>query len=129
MAIFKGLAVLFVLYVILLNLIASYRVLHDEFYTPIQKTVQTLFIWLLPLIGAITVSYFLAPKPADKWWQRHWLSAGLLSWLLQIRYAQKKSNRHSDRLDNSGSDIDGNYSDHHNYDSFGGGDGGFGGGE
>ena len=127
----KEFAVSFGIYLILLNVIISYRVLHDEFYTPIQKTVQALFIWLLPLIGAITVSYFLVPKPADKWWQRHWLSAGLLSWFFQIRFAQEKSNRHSGNVDNSGSDIDGNYKDHHCYDSFGGddSDGGFGGGE
>jgi hypothetical protein len=49
----------FVLYVLLLNLIASYRLYRDELYEPWQKGVQFLLIWLLPLLGGMIVSVFL----------------------------------------------------------------------
>jgi hypothetical protein len=49
----------FVLYVLLLNLIASYRLYRDELYAPWQKRVQFLIIWLLPLLGGLIVSVLL----------------------------------------------------------------------
>jgi hypothetical protein len=55
----KNIVMIFVLYVLLLNLIVSYRLYRDELYEPWQKGVQFLLIWLLPLLGGFIVSYFL----------------------------------------------------------------------
>jgi hypothetical protein len=55
----KGLLIIFACYVLLLNLIVSYRLYRDPLYEPWQKGVQFLLIWLLPLLGGFIVSYFL----------------------------------------------------------------------
>ena len=41
--------------VILLNLVATVCLLRSDVYTTSQKTLQAIFVWLLPLIGAIWV--------------------------------------------------------------------------
>jgi len=125
----NGLVLFFGLYVVLLNTVASYRLLLDEVYTPVQKTVQLLFVWLIPLVGAVTVSYFLnlLPKPAEKWWQRHWLSAGLLSLLLHIRYAHAKQDGCPGSMNDHGPDVAGWCGNDYRGDGFGG-DGACGGG-
>jgi hypothetical protein len=125
----NGLVLFFGLYVVLLNIVASYRLLHDEVYTPVQKTVQLLFVWLVQLVGAATVSYFLnlLPKPAEKWWQRHWLSTGLLSLLLHIRYAPVKPDGYPSSMNDYGPDVAGWCGNEYCGDGFGG-DGACGGG-
>ncbi len=78
----------FTIYILILNVVTTYRLIKDEIYNTWQKVLQICIVWLLPFIGAISVSYFLNifPVKADKWWQKHWLSSGLLSVFFHIRY-------------------------------------------
>ncbi len=105
----KGPVIFFGAYVVLLNMVTSYRLLRDEVYSLLQKTVQMLFVWFVPLIGAVTVSYFLnqIPKPAKQWWQRNWLTAGVLSLLLHIRYARTKPDGYPNSMNTYGPDVSG----------------------
>ncbi len=87
----KTILLLFGIYVFVLNVVTSYRLMKDEVYESWQKILQMCMIWCLPLIGAMFVSYFLNAFPvrADKWWQKHWLSVGVLSAFFYIRYQKK----------------------------------------
>ena len=51
--------VLFAMYVLILNVVTSYRLYVDEGYEKWQKWIQTFLIWLLPFIGAVIVSVML----------------------------------------------------------------------
>ncbi|MCF6206938.1 MAG: hypothetical protein L3J47_08640 [Sulfurovum sp.] len=88
----KNIAYLFIIYVLLFNTITTYRLLKDDTYETIQKIIQFILIWCVPFIGAMFVSYFLnaIPKKATKWWQSHWLTAGLIALLFHIRYQKKR---------------------------------------
>lgn len=46
-------------YLVLLNLITSYRLFKDDYYNTVQKSIQFLIVWSLPLVGSLVVSYFL----------------------------------------------------------------------
>jgi len=46
-------------YVLLLDLITSYRLYKDELYEPWQKAVQFVIIWMLPLLGAFFIAVLL----------------------------------------------------------------------
>jgi hypothetical protein len=41
------------------NLGVSLAVIHTVYYTPVQKLAQLCCVWLLPLVGVITVGVFL----------------------------------------------------------------------
>jgi hypothetical protein len=56
---------IFVIYVVLLSLFASYRLLKDEYYNPFQKSIQLLIIWFLPLLGSVVVAYFNAEEKRE----------------------------------------------------------------
>ena len=49
---------IFISYLVVLNIFTSYRLIKDEYYTSIQKSIQLLIIWFVPLFGAMIVAYF-----------------------------------------------------------------------
>ncbi len=51
--------VLIAIYLLILNVIATIRLLKSELNEKTQKIFQTILIWILPLIGAVTVSMLL----------------------------------------------------------------------
>jgi hypothetical protein len=53
-----------ILFILLLQVKASIFVLRDELSEPIQRAVQFLLIWLLPIIGAIIV--LAVHRPPEK---------------------------------------------------------------
>ena len=50
---------IFSIYIVLLNLVTSYRLFRDEYYNTLQKSMQYLFIWCLPIAGSFAVAFFL----------------------------------------------------------------------
>ena len=60
-----------IVYMVLFDVITSYRLYADEYYNQIQKTLQYLLIWVLPLVGSFTVAFFLrqdiAPNKKYPW--------------------------------------------------------------
>jgi hypothetical protein len=40
------------------NLIASFVVLRSDFYSPLQRGLQLLLVWLVPVIGAVCCASF-----------------------------------------------------------------------
>ena len=49
---------IFIIYLTIVNLFTSYRLIKDEYYNPIQKSIQLLIVWLVPFLGAMIVSHF-----------------------------------------------------------------------
>ena len=50
-------------YLLLLNLITSYRVFRSEDYSFLQKFIQFMILWLLPFISLFVVTHFLNQTP------------------------------------------------------------------
>jgi len=46
------------IYLVLLNGITSYRLINNDYYSAIQKT-----IWFLPVVGILSVALFLNQEP------------------------------------------------------------------
>jgi len=51
--------VLATMYLLVLNVIATYRISKSELTEKPQKVAQTVLIWVLPLVGAVIVSMLL----------------------------------------------------------------------
>ncbi len=52
--------------IIAFQLYASVRVLWYGGYTPVQKIMQLLIVWLIPFFGALAVHFFLAADTAPR---------------------------------------------------------------
>jgi uncharacterized protein YacL len=50
-------------YLVLLNVVTTYRLLREDNYETIQKTIQFILLWILPLLGALLVTFFLNQSP------------------------------------------------------------------
>jgi len=50
---------IFFIYIVLLNIITSYRLFRDDYYTTWQKSIQYLLVWSFPIVGSSIVIYFL----------------------------------------------------------------------
>ena len=55
----KTIVIIFMIYILLLNILTTYRIYKDELYEPWQKAVQFLLIWCVPLIGALLIASML----------------------------------------------------------------------
>jgi len=53
------LLVVAIAYIVLLNLITSYRLFRDDYYNTLQKSTQYLLVWSLPIVGSFIVIHFL----------------------------------------------------------------------
>ena len=51
--------ILIVIYLIVLNIVTTSRLLKSDLYEKYQKVFQTIFVWLLPFLGPMIVSMFL----------------------------------------------------------------------
>jgi len=68
---------IFIIYLVVLNLFTSYRLLKDDYYDSIQKSIQMLLIWLVPLLGAMVVAHFNTKEKVKLkgiWKKLSWLS-------------------------------------------------------
>jgi hypothetical protein len=100
--------------VVLLNLAASVFIARSEFGTPLQKTLQLIFAWIVPLVGSIIVIAVLrVTRPARQ--RRFESSSSGNSWLPGIGTESESAHGHHGAME-SGGDA-----------SHGGGDAGFGG--
>jgi hypothetical protein len=54
-----------IIYIVIVNLVTSYRLVIDEYYDNVQKTIQLLIIWLLPLLGAAIIAWFLNENKSE----------------------------------------------------------------
>ena len=52
-----------VTYLVLLNVVTTYRLLKSEDYETIQKVVQFILLWTIPLLGVTLVIFFLNQIP------------------------------------------------------------------
>lgn len=75
-------------YLVLLNIVTTYRVLKTGYYESTQKIVQLIFLWTIPLIGVSTVTFFLnqAPIVLNKKMQKYKIILKILlfPWLIKI---------------------------------------------
>ncbi len=49
-----------------INIVASYHLLCAHCYDSIQKSIQLLIIWLVPIIGGIVVMAFIVEQPTAR---------------------------------------------------------------
>ena len=54
------LLIVLIVYIVLLNIITSYRLFKDDYYNGVQKSMQYLLIWCLPIVGSFPVAFFLS---------------------------------------------------------------------
>ena len=54
---------LVIIYIVLFNIVTTYRLIKTDMYDTTQKIFQTIIIWLLPLVGAGGISSFLNDEP------------------------------------------------------------------
>ena len=54
---------LVIIYIILFNIVTTYRLIKTDMYDTTQKIFQTVIIWLLPLIGVGGIASFLNDEP------------------------------------------------------------------
>lgn len=52
-----------VIYLVLLNVVTTYRLLKSEDYEVGQKIVQFILLWAIPLLGVLIVTFFLNQEP------------------------------------------------------------------
>ena len=52
-----------VVYLVLLNIITTYRLIKSEDYEVSQKIIQCILLWILPLLGVLVVTFFLNQEP------------------------------------------------------------------
>jgi len=52
-----------IIYIILFNIVATYRLIQTDMYDATQKIFQAIIIWLFPLLGAVGISSFLNNEP------------------------------------------------------------------
>ena len=94
---------IFIVYLAIVNLFISYRLIKDEYYNPIQKSIQLLIVWLVPLLGAMIVSHFNTEEKRELkgiYKKLSWLSR-LVAALLFIKLYSKREtltieNNHAD---------------------------------
>ena len=95
-----------ILYLVLLNVFTTYRLIKDYYYNAIQKSIQLMIIWFIPLIGAMIVGHFNTQekiKLKGIWKQYLWLSRlGGILFFVKI-YSKKEmihiNNNHADYCD------------------------------
>ena len=82
----KNLIIIFGVYLLLLNIVTSYRVFTSQGYSRFQKTFQLLFVWLLPLIGSIVIASLLnsLPDTSSAIAKKHSMISSLLAFLFFI---------------------------------------------
>ena len=51
--------IIFVSYLLIVNIITSYRLYHEDGYDKVQKIVQGVMVWLIPLFGSMFVSLMI----------------------------------------------------------------------
>ena len=54
---------LVIIYIILFNIVTTYRLIKTDMYGMTQKIFQAIIIWLFPLLGAAGISSFLNDEP------------------------------------------------------------------
>ncbi|HHD79228.1 MAG TPA: hypothetical protein ENK98_06310 [Epsilonproteobacteria bacterium] len=68
---------LIIIYLIVLNIFTTYRLIKDDYYNVAQKCMQLMIIWLIPLIGAMIVAHFNTQEKRKLngiWKRLSWLS-------------------------------------------------------
>ncbi|WP_294966968.1 hypothetical protein [Sulfurimonas sp.] len=75
-------------YLVLLNIVTTYRLLKIEDYKVTQKIIQFILLWTIPLIGVLIVSLFLNQEPIvlSKKMQKYKIILKILlfPWLIKI---------------------------------------------
>jgi len=83
--------VLTVIYIFILNVIATIRLSKSELYEKSQKVFQTILIWVLPLIGAVFVSMLLNQDEPIELKKKNILKSILLFiWIIKIKKDKNK---------------------------------------
>jgi len=88
------------IYLVLLNVVTTYRLLKTGDYEFIQKVIQFILLWTIPLIGVATVTFFLNQVPIilNKKMQKYKtiLKVILFPWLIKIESNESKNIGNSD---------------------------------
>jgi len=83
-----------VTYLVLLNIVTTYRLVKAEDYERSQKIIQFILLWTIPLLGVLVVTFFLNQEPiilSDKMKRyKIILQILLFPWLIKIKSHGKK---------------------------------------
>lgn len=85
-------------YIILLNIVTSYRLYISTDYELFQKTIQIIIIWVIPFLGAILISFFLNQIPIvlTKKYKKFSLLLRILFFPFMIKIEKRKGNFYYD---------------------------------
>ncbi|SFV53684.1 hypothetical protein MNB_SM-4-387 [hydrothermal vent metagenome] len=87
-------------YLILLNIVTTYRLLKAEDYEVTQKTIQFILLWTIPFLGVLIVTFFLNQEPIilSEKMQKYKiiLKVLLFPWLIKIKSNENKDIGNSD---------------------------------
>ena len=87
-------------YLILVNIVTTYRVLRVEDYEVTQKIIQFILLWTIPFLGLFIVTYFLNQEPiilSEKMKKyKLILKILLFPWLTKIKSDDNKAIGNSD---------------------------------
>lgn len=78
-----------VTYLVILNIVTTYRLFKSEDYEINQKIIQFILLWTIPLLGVLVVTFFLNQEPiilSDKMKRyKIILQILLFLWLIKIK--------------------------------------------
>lgn len=87
-------------YLILLNIVTTYRLLKTEDYEVTQKIIQFILLWVIPFLGVLIVTFFLNQEPItlSKKMQKYKiiLKVLLFPWLIKIKSNENRDIGNSD---------------------------------
>ena len=91
-----------IVYILIVNLITSYRLISDDFYNKIQKIIQLIIIWILPLLGVTIIAWFLNQNNVELigLWKKYPKISAILGKLVFIKITKK------DYVSGYSSDVD-----------------------
>jgi hypothetical protein len=90
--------------IVLLNLVATAFIVRSEFGTPLQKAVQLIFVWAVPLVGSIIIIAVLKVTRPER--ERRFDSGSLgNSWLPGIGPESETAHGHHGSHGEAGGDA------------------------
>ena len=88
------------IYLILVNIVTTYRLFKIEDYEVTQKIIQFILLWTIPLLGLFLVTYFLNQEPMilSEKMQKYKVICKilLLPWFIKIKSDESRSIGNSD---------------------------------
>ena len=96
-------------YLVLLNIVTTYRLIKSEDYEVSQKLIQFILLWILPLLGTLVVTFFLNQEPivlSEKMSKfRIILKILLFTWFIKVVFQRKNNSLHGVSNEGHGAEV------------------------